>query len=109
VQDYPDPQNWLSVYWACASGFAMAFGYCNPDFDALVARADRESDPDERLALYEEAGHLLIDDAPGVFLSHGIFFYLVKPEVTGLTPTPVDAGWPGQTASLLTMDIAPND
>ena len=22
IQDYPDPQNWLSVYWTCDSTFA---------------------------------------------------------------------------------------
>jgi oligopeptide transport system substrate-binding protein len=106
IQDYPDPQNWLSVYWVCGGGFAAAFGYCNQEFDALVAQADRELDPAERLALYEAAGHLLVADAPGVFLSHAIFPYLVKPTVSGYTPTPIDAAWPGQTTSLLTLDIA---
>ena len=106
VQDYPDPQNWLSVYWTCAATFAQDFGYCNPELDALIARADREEDPVERLALYEEAGRVLVDDAPGVFLSHAVFLYLVTPEVTGYASTPVDAGWPGQTASLLTVDVS---
>jgi oligopeptide transport system substrate-binding protein len=105
IQDYPDPQNWLSVYWACTASFAQDIGYCNPNFDDLVAQADRELDRDERLALYEEAGRLLIAEVPGVFVSHGIFSYLVKPAVTGYTPTPQDAGWPGHTASLLTVDV----
>jgi oligopeptide transport system substrate-binding protein len=105
VQDYPDPQNWLSVYWTCAASFAKAFGYCNPELDALTARADRETEPVERLALYEEASQLLIDNVPGVFISNGVSFYLVKPDVTGIDPTPIDAAWPGQTASLLTVDM----
>jgi oligopeptide transport system substrate-binding protein len=103
VQDYPDPQNWLSVFWACNSTFAQEFGYCNERFDAVARQADQELDPERRLALYEEAGQILIDDVPGVFLSHGVFHYLVNPEITGIVTTPVDSTWPGQTASLLTM------
>jgi oligopeptide transport system substrate-binding protein len=104
-QDYPDPQNWLSVFWTCRTGFAAAFGYCNPEFDTLVEQADRELDAAKRLTLYEAAGELLVADAPGVFVSHDIVPFLVKPEVTGYAPTPQDSGWPGQTASLLTVDI----
>jgi oligopeptide transport system substrate-binding protein len=105
IQDYPDPQNWLSVYWACRTSFAQDVGFCDPKFDTLVAQADREPDPTERQMLYEQAGRLLVDDVPGVFVSHAVFLYLVKPSVTGDTPTPIDAGWPGQTTSLLTVSV----
>ena len=105
IQDYPDPQNWLSVYWTCQTGFAAAFGYCNPDLDALLAQADRELDPAARLTLYQEAGQMLVADVPGVFLTHAVFLYLVNPAVTGYETTPIDASWPGQTTSLLTLDV----
>jgi oligopeptide transport system substrate-binding protein len=105
IEDYPDPQNWLSVYWACRTSFAQDVGFCDPKFDTLVAQADREPDPIERQMLYEQAGRLLVDDVPGVFVSHAVFLYLVKPAVTGYTPTPIDAGWPGQTTSLLTVSV----
>ncbi len=104
VQDYPDPQNWLSVFWTCNSTFAREFGYCNPRFDEVARQADHELDPALRLALYEEAGLMLIDDVPGVFVSHGVFHFLVKPEIGGIVTTPVDSTWPGQTASLLTLE-----
>jgi ABC-type oligopeptide transport system substrate-binding subunit len=43
TQDYPDPQNWLSMAWTCDGGLlAKPLGYCNPHFDALVMQADRE-------------------------------------------------------------------
>lgn len=103
VQDYPDPHNWLSVYWTCKASYAQDAGYCNPEFDALIARADREEDAEARMALYEAAGEVLVQDVPGVFLSHGVFNYLVKPEVSGITTTPLDAAWPGMTTSLLTL------
>ena len=41
--DYPDPQNWLSVYWKTGA-FGERIGYSNADFDALVNKADVELD-----------------------------------------------------------------
>jgi len=103
-QDYPDPQNWLSTYWMCdATVNGIEGGYCNPELDALLARADAELDPETRLALYEEAGHLLVADVPTIFLYHRTNAVLVKPFVTGYVATPVDF-WPGQQ-TLLVIDV----
>jgi oligopeptide transport system substrate-binding protein len=108
AQDYPDPQNWLSIYWTCnATLFAALAGYCNEDFDALTAQADQELDQEKRLALYEEAGQMLVDDAPGVFAFNLATVVLINPEVTGYQATPSDTFYPGQWASLLTLDLAP--
>ena len=104
AQDYPDPQNWLSVVWACETGFfANQIDYCNPEFDALVEQADQEADPAKRLALYEAAGELLIDDVPMVFTFNDTLAVLVKPYVTGYVTTPRDQ-WPGWS-TLLTLDL----
>jgi oligopeptide transport system substrate-binding protein len=104
-QDYPDPQNWLSVYWKCDATFALRFAYCNEEFDALVTQADQELDEATRLDLYEQAGQILIDDIPGPFLYNLSNLMLISPNVTGYTPTALDAEFPGQFASLLTLDI----
>ena len=105
-QDYPDPQNWLSVVWTCDSGeFAGPLGYCNPRFDELVARADQEADQDARMALYDEAQRLLIADAPIVMSFIDTNALIVKPTVNGYTTTPRDL-WPGWS-TLLTVDVAP--
>jgi oligopeptide transport system substrate-binding protein len=104
IQDYPDPQNWLSVYWKCDATFAKRFGYCNEEFDALVEQADAELDEAKRTELYEQANQILVDDAPGPFLYNLTNQVLVKPNVTGYTATPLDIEWPGQFTSLLTLD-----
>ena len=104
-QDYPDPQNWLSILWACESFFATPAGYCNTAFDDLVQQADQELDPATRFPLYEEAHRLLLADAFAVVLSNQANVFLVKPEVTGYTTTPSDGEWPGQWASPLTLDV----
>jgi oligopeptide transport system substrate-binding protein len=105
-EDYPDPQNWLSINWKCETAFVQARGYCNPEFDKLVDQADREPDPDKRLALYQEAGRMLVDDVPGPFAYNPTYTFLVKPEVTGYSPTPEDSEWPGETASALTINVS---
>jgi len=104
-QDYPDPQNWLSLLWSCEALFALPAGYCNPAFDELVEQADQELDAAERMPLYEEAGRLLLDDVPGVVLSNEANVFLVKPYVTGYVPSPSDSEWPGQWASPLTLSV----
>jgi oligopeptide transport system substrate-binding protein len=104
-QDYPDPQNWLSIYWSCDSIFAVRVGYCNKEFDALVDQGDRETDPAARIPFYEQAHQILLDDLPGPPLFSVANVFLVKPYVTGYAPTSIDGGWPGERVSALTVDV----
>jgi oligopeptide transport system substrate-binding protein len=103
--DYPDPQNWLSVYWNSQTTFAQRIGYANEEFDKLTNEADVTLDPEKRMDLYKQAQNILIEDAPGVFLNNNTNHYLVKPWVSGLELTPQDAEWPGAIASLNTIDV----
>ena len=104
-QDYPDPQNWLSIYWTCDATFAKRISYCNPEFDKLTDAADTELDAEKRAQLYQQAGELLLDDLPGPFMYNLANIFLVKPEVTGYTKTAADSQFAGQWGSLLTLDI----
>jgi oligopeptide transport system substrate-binding protein len=105
IQDYPDPQNWLSVYWTCGATFAQRLGYCNEEFDALVAQGDTSVDAEARIGFYEQAGELLIEDLPGAFLYHQAGTFVVNPAVTGYTPSSSDVEWPGLYGSIMTIDI----
>ncbi len=106
-QDYPDPRNWLTEFWACDSTiYAGVVGYCNESFDRLVTRADQELDPAERAQLYVDAERVLLADAPAVFIFNPAALILVSPLVQGYVPTPSDTFYPGQWASLLTLDLA---
>jgi oligopeptide transport system substrate-binding protein len=92
--DYPDPQNWLSVYWK-TGGFGERIGYSNPDLDAKLTEADSTVDPTKRMALYAEAQKMLTDTAPVAFFWNNVNSYMVKPYVKGVMTTPMDSGWPG--------------
>jgi oligopeptide transport system substrate-binding protein len=104
--DYPDPQNWLSVYWKTGA-FGERIGYSNPELDALLAQADSTVDPEPRMQLYADAQRLLNDTAPVAFMWNNVNSYLVKPWVKGIVQTPQDAGWVGDVAPLsITIDTS---
>ena len=103
IQDYPDPQNWLSVYWKCDASFAQRFGYCNEEFDELVTQGDTTLDPEERLTFYEQAGEILVADQPMTFVHAINANYLVNPAVTGYEAGASDVEWPGEFGSLMTI------
>ena len=101
-QDYPDPQNWLSAFWTCDSSLNTV-GYCNEEFDKLTKSGDTTIDPAARLPFYEQAGQMLIDDLPAVFLLNPSGIFVVNPDVNGYTPTPSEVEWPGSVSSLMTI------
>ena len=43
--------------------------YCNPEVDALLAEAGAELDQAKRIALYNKAQEIIVDDAPIVFIN----------------------------------------
>ncbi len=104
--DYPDPQNWLSVYWKSDTTFASRIAYNDPAFDKLVNQADIELDPAKRMDLYMQAQKELIGSAPGPMVWNNVNAYLVKPNIKGLVQTPQDADFPGSTDPL-TITIEP--
>jgi oligopeptide transport system substrate-binding protein len=99
----PHPRDWF-VVWRCGSEFNQ--GYCNPELDVLLDRADSELDPEKRIALYEEAGHMLVADVPAIFLHPAFGQVLVKPYVVGYSRTALNGNYPGWT-NLLTVDVVP--
>lgn len=102
--DTPDPHDWITM-WTCGSPFfAENVGYCNPAYDELVARADREMDPEKRIRLAEESQRLLLADAPAIFGFTFPQLFLVKPELVGYTPSAPNQLWPGWWTPL-TVDL----
>ncbi len=86
VADYPDPENFLDLLLHSERHDAR---YINRSFDSLVERARVEQDRETRLALYNEAERLLLDDTGIIPLFHVKDYVLVRPHVKGFTITPV--------------------
>jgi oligopeptide transport system substrate-binding protein len=105
--DYPDPQNWLSVYWRSDTTFASRPGYKNEEFDKLVNEADATIDPVKRAELYAQAQQILLADIPAAFGYNTLNHYLVKPWVKGIMTTPQDGMFPGDTVPwTITIDTS---
>lgn len=106
IEDYPHPQNWLSVYWKCAA-FAKRYSYCNKDLDALMSKADATLDFNESIKLYQQAEDLLLSDVPGAPMNYSENLYLIKPYLTGLkdNPSSSDAEWAGEWGPVWTYDV----
>lgn len=80
--DYPDPQNFLDILFHTGSEFNHP-PYSNPAVDALLEQARTEVDPAARLALYQQADRLLLEDFAALPLWSGQTFLLVNPELKG--------------------------
>jgi peptide/nickel transport system substrate-binding protein len=61
--------------------------WSNPDFDAILDKARRTLDQAERVKLYKQATQLAHDEAPWLFLFHGMDIYGVSRAVADWEPT----------------------
>ncbi len=88
IADYPDPQNFLEILFHSRS--AQNHGhYSNPEVDALLEQAADIQDEAERMALYQQAEQMILDDAAVIPLSYGVENWLVKPYVKNFWITPI--------------------
>jgi oligopeptide transport system substrate-binding protein len=92
--DYPHANNQLQGLFTCGGGNDDS-QYCNPAFDALVAKAAAEPDQAKQEAIYKEAQKILFDDAPILPLLFRTFPTVMKPWVDGAIVTPIDHNNPG--------------
>lgn len=105
--DYPDPQNWLSVYWKTGA-FGERIGYSNPELDAMLNEADATLDEEQRMNMYMEAQKFLLEDVPVAMFWNNVNSYLVSPRVTGYEVTPQDHLFPGDQDPL-SITVAPRE
>lgn len=75
--DYPTPDNFLYPLLFSTSSDNKP-NYNNPEYDELILEARTETDADERIALYQEAEDLALEDMPLVPLWWRTQFRLVK-------------------------------
>jgi peptide/nickel transport system substrate-binding protein len=61
--------------------------WSHPEFDALIDKARRTLDQAERVKLYRQATQLAHDEAPWLFLFHGMDIYGVSRAVANWEPT----------------------
>lgn len=84
IADYPDAENYLSVFYSKNPAPPNYTRYSNPQFDALFEKALVETNDTARYKLYRQADKVVMQDAPVVPLWYDVLIHLVQPNVTGL-------------------------
>jgi oligopeptide transport system substrate-binding protein len=85
-EDYPHPQNWLSLVFGPGTTRAP-LGWNDEKFNELVTQAD-QLPVDEAIPLYQEADAYLAEMAPVAFFRHGENLLLIKPHIQGYVSYP---------------------
>lgn len=86
IADYPDAENYLSVFYSKNPAPPNYTRYKNPEFDTLFEKAMRETNDSLRYKLYQQADQIMINDAPVVPLWYDMVIRLVQPNVKGFVP-----------------------
>lgn len=86
IADYPDAENYLSVFYSRNPAPPNYTRFNNAAFDAAFERAIREENDSLRYHLYRQADQILMDEAPIVPLWYDKAVRLVQPGITGFKP-----------------------
>ncbi|MEO6638516.1 MAG: ABC transporter substrate-binding protein, partial [Ginsengibacter sp.] len=86
IADYPDAENYLSVFYGKNPAPPNYTRYKNPAFDKLYEEALAEKNDLIRYKIYQQADQLMINDAPVVPLWYDIVIRIVQPYVKNFTP-----------------------
>jgi len=86
IADYPDAENYLSVFYSKNPAPPNYTRYNNPEFDALFEKALEETNDSIRYRLYQQADAVMMNDAPVVPLWYDVVIHLVQPEVQNFQP-----------------------
>lgn len=92
IEDYPDPQDWLSTNLTCASAYNAGYA-CDSQADTLMNAADANPDLKARLKQYQDAEQILTTKVAWLSLDQATTWWEIRPWVVnfniaagGLTP-----------------------
>ncbi len=86
IADYPDAENYLSVFYSKNPAPPNYTRYKNPEFDAIFEKALTENNDSMRYKLYQQADQIMINDAPVVPLWYDKVVRLVQTNVKNFKP-----------------------
>lgn len=89
IGDYVDPMTFLGL-WKTGGGGSDWSGWRSDPYDALLDAADRAETTEKRYACLQSAERILLQEQVMIPLYHYVTVYLLRPEVTGWYPTPLD-------------------
>lgn len=85
MADYPDAENYLSVFYGKNPAPPNYTRYRNPDYDKLYDAALTERNDSLRLTMYRAMDRMIMEDAPIVPLWYDMVIRLVQPNIKSFT------------------------
>ena len=86
IADYPDAENYLSVFYSRNPAPPNYTRYKNPRYDQLYEYSLSLTDDSARREVYKQMDRLIIEDAPIVPLWYDEAIHLVQPGLNGFAP-----------------------
>ena len=86
IADYPDAENYLSVFYGKNPAPPNYTRYKNAAYDALYEKAVAEKSDSLRYKLYQQMDQHIINDAPVVPLWYDMAIHLVHPNIKNFVP-----------------------
>ncbi len=97
LADYPDPQDWLSLQFMTNAG-NNASDMHDTKLDKLLAQADADPNATTRMAAYNQAEQIVINDVPWIPYEQAKSIWRMRPWVRGFglnsVGLMVDIAWP---------------
>jgi peptide/nickel transport system substrate-binding protein len=90
IADYPDAENFLSVFYSKNPSPPNYTRYKNSAFDVLYEKCQAETDIAERKHLYRAMDSIVMQDAPVIPLWYDEVIHLVQPNLSGFHPHPLN-------------------
>jgi peptide/nickel transport system substrate-binding protein len=85
IADYPDAENYLSVFYGKNPAPPNYTRYKNPAYDLLYEKAVAEKNDSLRYSLYRQMDNIIIQDAPVVPLWYDMAIHLVQTNIKNFT------------------------
>ena len=86
IADYPDAENYFSVFYSKNPSPPNYTRYHNPAFDALYEQSTKEPSDSLRYKLYQQMDQIIVNDAPVVPVWYDMVIHLVQPHVQNFKP-----------------------
>lgn len=90
IADYPDEENFLSVFYGKNPAPPNYTHYKNPQYDGWYEKAISETDVTKRRAYYRLMDSCIVADMPVIPLWYDQVIHLVQPGVTGFQTNPLN-------------------
>jgi peptide/nickel transport system substrate-binding protein len=86
IADYPDAENYLSVFYSKNPAPPNYTRFKNSEFDKLYERSLNEINDSIRYDIYREMDRIIIDEAPVVPLWYDMVLHLVHTNIENFNP-----------------------